>query len=169
MPLKPLSEEQIAGTQSDLRKQFFKEGGSPVLNEEHALALGQTTRFEMPQGSGKFYDVPAVSYKDGLELQRCFGEIRKSQEHGAELLLSHYEFMLRRVLDIAWRLSVPVSRVERLRKATKFIRNPFLRCSEGDIAALMSFFLVRRMMQNVKFHYPASLAETRSLSTPSTS
>lgn len=156
MPLMPVSEETIKSQQESLKDKMLGDVNGPaVVNQLTAEQLMQVSQFELPVGSGIFYDVPVVPVPQGLQLQRLYGEIKNAQKPGEEFLLAHYEMTLRKVLDVIWSLSVPTSFIKRFRKRFGLMRNPFLTASEGDIASLLSFFLVRRMMPSVKYHYQA--------------
>jgi hypothetical protein len=70
------------------------------------------------------------------------------------MLLPVYQRQLKRILDVAWSLMIPVSWKDRLLKRFGLLRNPFYQASEGDAADILGFFLVRRMKSHVKFRYP---------------
>jgi hypothetical protein len=157
MALKPLDPSVIEQSQTELKQKLASGSAVPQDNVNVVSELGNIRSFEFPAGSGDWFDVPNVPYVDGLNLKELFLRISLSQQdtnHGLGFAI--YERQLKEMLDIAWRLSVPRKRWMRIAKRlTKW--NPFIvKASEGDISVLLGFFLVRRMMCNVQFHYPGS-------------
>lgn len=152
MPIKPIAEEQIKSGQEELRKKVFSDKStSSYVNVKNVEDLANVRTFEFPAGSGCLYDVPSIPYTVGLRLHDWYLGIKESQIRGDVTQINLYEHTLRLMLDAMWSLSIPRGVVLRVRKKFGFVGNQFLSASEGDIAELISFFLVRRMIPNVKF------------------
>lgn len=156
MSIKPIPEERLKESQAELKKKFLNDKAPQMVNTEQAKQLASARGFEAPEGSGRHYLVPRIPYPDGIQLNQWYTEIQESQKYGDNHMVFRYEKLLGSCLDMMWRLSIPEARGERILKKLRLMRNPFRRLSEGDTAALLGFFLVRRIMPNVKFQYPAS-------------
>jgi hypothetical protein len=171
MALKPLSAAEIEKSQEELKKMLLPGSDVQQANVKVVEQLAKVGRFEYPEGSGIWYSVPTIPFREGLQIKDLYLRIKLAQD-GVDRGMGYlvYQDQLKELLDIAWKLCIPE------RKMSRFIRwlfkryNPFYRvASEGDIAVLISFFLVRRMMSNVRFHFPAVDQGSQDRSTSSTS
>lgn len=155
MSLKPVEQETIDAQQEAIKEKVFGSGKYESANAVQAASLALGQDFEYPSGSKRFYRVATVPYPEGLLLNEYYMEISEARSAKGAHATARLEMLLRMMLNIMWKLSTPTGRIARLRKSLGLMGNPFLRASEGDAAALIAFFLVRRTKVNVKFHYPA--------------
>lgn len=155
MALKPPDEQELIRGQQELKDKFLADPATvSVANAAQVAMLVDDITLEYPNGSGNLFRVPSVPYRDGLEIYDLHVRLLDSRKYTDNHLLPVYQRQLKRILDIAWTLMVPVSWKDRLLKRFGLLRNPLYHASEGDAADILGFFLVRRMKSNVKFRYP---------------
>lgn len=157
MALKTLPQEQVEQGQRDLRKQFLAGSVVSTLNMSAIAALAGNRKFEYPKGSGKWYHIPKIPYSDGVVISNLYTrilEIAETRKTAPSMSSAVYERILKELLDVAWKLSVPKAKLLRLRKFLGSVRNPFYEMSEGDTGELIGFFLMLRMTSNVGFSQP---------------
>lgn len=159
MALKPVSVETVEQGQKELREKFSSGQVVPPVNLSAAKALAGVRQFEFPSNSGIVYEVKTIPYIDGIQINDLYLRIRElseQKEAAPTLGAAVYQRWLQELLDLAWKLSVPKSRWNRIRKWLGLIKNPFYKMSEGDAGELIGFFLMRRMISTVQFHHSAS-------------
>lgn len=155
--LKPLDPSILEEDQRRLREQFTAGPSLRALNQENILKLAQAREYEYPKGSGNVYIVPQVPFPDGIALNDLFYRIMESKKYESPVQLPILERQLRDIIKIIWKLSIPKDRIKRVRKKFGLLKNPLFNfASEGEIADLIAFFLLRRMMSNVYIRYPAN-------------
>jgi hypothetical protein len=155
--LKPLDDATMQGDQQDVETTV---AGPTVraLNITNVAELSKASEFEWPEGSGNVYVVVRVPYAAGIQLNDLFYRIMETKKYESPVMLPILERQLAQMLRIMWSLAQPKNRRKRLQKRLRLMKNPFFKlASEGDIASLISFFLVRRMMSSVSIRYPAQL------------
>lgn len=157
MALQPLDPAVMEESQRELKDKLLAGSAVPQANVETIRQLGEISRFEYPADSGYWFNVKVVPYTDGLKLKDLFQRLSLSRiDTDSGIGYEIYERQLREMLDIAWKLSQPETRWMKIAKRLFKKYNPFIAfATEGDVQVLLGFFLVRRMMSNVRFHYPA--------------
>lgn len=157
MPLQPLDPAVLEQSQAELKDKLLSGSPVPLSNVENIRGLLKESEFEYPEGSGKKYRIPLVPYQIGLKIEDIYIRIQDAKKYpGALGMLPVYEKQLREALDIVWSCVIPVNRWDRWRKKFGLLKNRFRNMSDGDTADMIAFFLIRRMMSNVKFRYPAN-------------
>lgn len=155
MALMPLDPAVIEKSQAELREKLMSGSDVPQVNVEIVRSLMAIGRFEFPKDSGNWFGVPRVPFTEGIKLRDLYTRISLVQsEVNAGVSHAIYEDQIKQMLDICWKLCIPEKPVMRFMRRVLPWRNPFLRLAgEGDVAELLSFFMVRRMMSNVHFPF----------------
>ncbi len=164
MAMLPISEEVKAQRQAEDLKLLPASGAVEYVNSD-ALGLLSTVReVEFPEGSGIWYSVPRVPYYEGTQIRDLHSRIMDARKFPDQVSVGIFDKLLDQICDIAWnKLIVPKGRWMRFRKWAGLMQNPLRKnMSEAEVAALISFFLARRMTSSVSFRYPARSQETSS-------
>ncbi len=165
--LRPSSEAKVAEAQRILKSKF-KAPTSEIKNVSASVSLETTSLLHY---RGKVYRVPAVGWKDGLQLQRFYMQLQTmsvAEDESIEDLdlsmdrLRELETLMLTVHKFFKRLCRPAGIMARL---TWYWKYPFEDATQQELGELLGFFFACRTKSSVRLIDPSNQSANRSRST----
>ncbi len=151
--IQPVSEDGILQMQGALRLELGldsrdeRESAPAPINVVAAKLLDTTATLDI---RGALYVVPPMSWSLGADLQLAYLEmVRLSKYSASNTMVPEFKRQMLVICDLMFKAVRPARPLQRVLYHVGWLRNPFLEVSEGEVGALMGFFLQHRTKYNV--------------------